>query len=37
MSEPLFNVLILMYVHGYIKLENDKIIDLFATKHEECY
>ena len=33
MSEPRLNALILMYVHRYIKLEYDKIIDFFATKH----
>ena len=33
MSEPRLNALILMYVHRYIKLDYDKIIDFFATKH----
>ena len=33
MSEPRLNALILMYVHWYIKLDYDKIIDFFATKH----
>ena len=33
MSEPRLNALILMFVHRYIKLDYDKITDLFATKH----
>ena len=33
MSESRFNALILMYVHRYIELDYDKIIDFFATKH----
>ena len=33
MSESRFNALILIYVHRYIKLDYDKIIDFFATKH----
>ena len=32
-SEPRLNVLTLMYVHRYIKLDYDKIIDFFVTKH----
>ena len=31
-SESHLNALILMYVHRYIKLDYDKIIDFFATK-----
>ena len=33
MSELRLNALILMYVHRYIKLDYDKITDLFTTKH----
>ena len=33
MSEPRLNALLLMYVHRYIKLDYDKITDLFAIKH----
>ena len=33
MSEPRLNAQILMYVHRYIKLDYDKIIDFFASKH----
>ena len=29
------NVLILVYVHRYIKFNYDKTIDFFATKHPE--
>ena len=33
MSEPRLNVVVLMHVHRYIKLDYDKITDFFATKH----
>ena len=36
-SESLLNTLILMYVHRYIKLDHDKIIDFLPVSiHEEC-
>ena len=34
-SESHLNALILMYVHRYIKLDYDKIIDFFATNHPQ--
>ena len=33
MSDPRLNASILMYVYRYIKLDYDKMIDFFATKH----
>ena len=33
MSQSRLNALILMYVYRNIKLDYDKIIDFFATKH----
>ena len=33
MSVPRLNALILMYVHRYIKLDYDKILDFFASKY----
>ena len=33
MSNLCLSALILMYDHRYIKLDYDKIIDFFATKH----
>ena len=32
-SEPRLNAVILTYVHRYINLDYDKIIDFFATMH----
>ena len=37
MTAPRLNALILMYVHIYIKLDYDKIIDFFPLSiHKEC-